>query len=263
MATMYSITDNRYDDGKVQTMDDIAATLEHSIANDETFASVYHAIRTDARGYEIVVELDRDDTQHYEVIAEEYKIQVTHLDAEEEDLHPLWCQYDGQLTTQPAFIEYDTTTPYDELSADYSREIGGGVPEDVYYGKRRRYSISPHLTLEEINKLLDEVAAVLEKDPDTDVERMCADRLTDSHGVMAVEDWMEGIDPCEEYGITVDSTDTDLETIGAAMIDYATGEGCTITGVSDYCENLRDELLALLYHRGVMAVEELRRSKEG
>ena len=246
MTTMYSITDNRYDDGKIQTMDDIAATLEHSIANDETFASVYHAIRTDDRGYEIVVELDRDDTQHYEVIAEEYKIQVTHLD--EDELHPLWCQYDGQLQTQPAFIEYDTTTPYDELSADYSREIGGGVPESVWNGKRRRYSISPHLTADEINTLLDEVAAVLEKDPDTDVERMCADRLTNSHGVMAVEDWMEGIDPCEEYGITVDSTDTDLETIAAAMIDYATGEGCTITGVSDYCENLRDEL---------------RRSKEG
>ena len=191
------------------------------------------------------------------------KIQVTHLD--EDELHPLWCQYDGQLTTQPAFIGVDTTTPYDDLplvsiiflpttsnkihglSADYSREIGGGVPESVWSGKRRRYSISPHLTADEINTLLDEVAAVLEKDPDAgdfggDVERMCADRLTESHGVMAVEDWMQGIDPCDEYGLTVDSTDDDLETIAAAMIDYATGEGCTITGVSDYCENLRDEL---------------------
>ena len=248
MATMYSITDNRYDDGKVQTMDDIAATLEHSIANDETFASVYHAIRTDARGYEIVVELDRDDTQHYEVIAEEYKIVVQHLDAEEEDLHPLWCQYDGQLQTQPAFIEYDTTTPYDELSADYSREIGGGVPESVWNGKRRRYSISPHLTLDEINTLLDEVAAVLEANSGKDVERMCADRLTESHGVMAVEDWMQGIDPCDEYGLTADSDDDDIETIAAAMVDYATGEGCTITGAVGFCEYLRDEL---------------RRSKEG
>lgn len=249
MTTMYSITDNRYDDGKVQTMDEIAATLEHSKANDETFASVYHAMRTDARGYEIVVELDRDDSQHYEVIAEEYKIQVTHLD--EDELHPLWVQYDGQLQTQPAFIEFNSIT--DELSAHYSGQIGGGVPESVWSGKRRRYSISPHLTADEINTLLDEVAAVLEKDPDAgdfggDVERMCADRLTESHGVMAVEDWMQGIDPCDEYGLTADSTDDDLETIGAAMIDYATGEGCTITGVSDYCENLRDEL---------------RRSKEG
>jgi len=197
------------------------------------------------------------------------KIQVTHLD--EDELHPLWCQYDGQLQTQPAFIEVDTTTPYDDLplvsiivlpttsnkiqglSADYSREIGGGVPESVWNGKRRRYSISPHLTLEEINKLLDEVAAVLEKDPDAgdfggDVERMCADRLTNSHGVLDVEDWMQGIDPCDEYGLTADSDDDELQAIAADMVDYATGEGCTITGVSDYCENLRDEL---------------RRSKEG
>ena len=177
------------------------------------------------------------------------KIQVTHLD--EDELHPLWCQYDGQLQTQPAFIEVDTTTP--ELSADYSGEIGGGVPESVWSGKRLRYSISPHLTADEINTLLDEVAAVLEKDPDAgdfggDVERMCADRLTESHGVMAVEDWMQGIDPCDEYGLTADSDDDDIETIAAAMVDYATGEGCTITGAIGFCEYLRDEL---------------RRSKEG
>ena len=192
------------------------------------------------------------------------KIQVTHLD--EDELHPLWCQYDGQLQTQPAYIEVDTTTPYDDLplvsiivlptasnkihgvSADYSREIGGGVPESVWSGKRLRYSISPHLTADEINTLLDEVAAVLEKDPDTDVERMCADRLTESHGVLDVEDWMQGIDPCDEYGLTADSDDDDIETIAAAMVDYATGEGCTITGAVGFCEYLRDEL---------------RRSKEG
>ena len=165
-------------------------------------------------------------------------VKITHL--ETDDLHPLWQQYDGQLNTQPAFIEHDTRDG--SLSADYSGEVGGGVPESVWNGKLRRYSISPHLTLDEINTLLDEVAAVLEKDPDADVERMCADRLTESHGVLGVEDWMQGIDPCEEYGITADSTDDDLVTIGAAMVDYATGEGCTITGVSDYCKHLRFEL---------------------
>ena len=96
-------------------------------------------------------------------------VKITHL--ETDDLHPLWQQYDGQLNTQPAYIELDTTTPYDELSADYSGEVGGGVPEDVFNGKRRRYSISPHLTMVEINALLDEVAAVLEENPDADVER--------------------------------------------------------------------------------------------
>ena len=53
-------------------------------------------------------------------------INVTHLDTNE--LHPLWRQYDGQLTTQPAFIEHDTRNG--SLIADYSGEVGGGVPED-------------------------------------------------------------------------------------------------------------------------------------
>ncbi len=181
-------------------------------------------------------------------------VKITHL--ETDDLHPLWQQYDGQLNTQPAFIEHDTRDG--SLSADYSGEVGGGVPMDVFEGKRQRYSISPHLTQDEINKLLDDVGFHLDvalKDAVyherwqrlrhgvcADVERMCADRLTESHGVLGVEDWMQGIDPCAEYDITADSTDDDLETIGAAMVDYATGEGCTITGVSDYCKHLRFEL---------------------
>ena len=144
------------------------------------------------------------------------------------------------MNTQPAYIEFNSIT--DELSADYSGEIGGGVPESVWNGKRRRYTISPHLTLDEINTLLDEVAAVLETDSGKDVEQMCALRLTESHGVLGVEDWMQGIDPCAEYDITADSTDEELVTIGAVMEDYATGEGCTITGVSDYCKHLRFEL---------------------
>ena len=41
-------------------------------------------------------------------------VKITHL--ETDDLHPLWQQYDGQLNTQPAFIEHDTRDG--SLSAD-------------------------------------------------------------------------------------------------------------------------------------------------
>ena len=240
MATLYKVVSDHYGDPETSTFEFLKSVLQMFKEEDRDLEGRYLEISADETQ---VIERDHNDESHREIVAEEYKIVVQHLDDEEEELHPLWVQYDGQLTTQPAYIEYNTIT--DELSAEYSDEIGGGVPEDVYYGKRRRYSISPHLTLDEINTLLDEVAAVLEKDPDADVERMCADRLTESHGVLGVEDWMQGIDPCAEYDITADSTDDDLETIGAAMVDYATGEGCTITGVSDYCEKLRDDLRSL------------------
>ena len=237
MATLYKVVSDHYGDPETSTFEFLKSVLQMFKEEDRDLEGRYLEISADETQ---IIERDHNDESHREIVAEEYKIVVQHLDDEEEGLHPLWVQYEGQLNTQPAYIEFNSIT--DELSADYSGEIGGGVPEDVYYGKRRRYSISPQLTLDEINTLLDEVAAVLETDSGKDVERMCALRLTESHGVQEVDEWMQGIDPCEEYGITADSTDTDLETIGAAMIDYATGEGCTITGVSDYCENLRDDL---------------------
>ena len=240
MATLYKVVSDHYGDPETSTFEFLKSVLEMFKEEDRDLEGRYLEISADETQ---VIERDHNDESHREIVAEEYKIVVQHLDDEEEGLHPLWVQYEGQLNTQPAYIEFNSIT--DELSADYSGEIGGGVPESVWNGKRRRYSISPHLTLDEINKLLDEVAAVLETDSGKDVEQMCADRLTESHGVLGVEDWMEGIDPCEEYGITVDSTDDDLKTIGVAMVDYATGEGCTITGVSDYCEKLRDDLRSL------------------
>ena len=239
MATLYKVVSDHYGDPETSTFEFLKSVLQ-MFKEDRDLEGRYLEISADETQ---VIERDHNDESHREIVAEEYKIVVQHLDDEEEGLHPLWVQYEGQLNTQPAYIEFNSIT--DELSADYSGEIGGGVPEDVYYGKRRRYSISPHLTLDEINTLLDEVAAVLETDSGKDVEQMCALRLTESHGVLGVEEWMEGIDPCEEYGITADSTDDDLVTIGAAMVDYATGEGCTITGVSDYCEKLRDDLRSL------------------
>ena len=238
MATLYKVVSDHYGDPETSTFEFLKSVLQMFKEEDRDLESRYLEISADETQ---IIERDHNDESHREIVAEEYKIEVAHL--ETDDLHPLWQQYDGQLTTQPAFIEFNSIT--DELSADYSGEIGGGVPEDVYYGWRRRYSISPHLTLDEINKLLDEVAAVLETDSGKDVEQMCALRLTESHGVQEVDEWMQGIDPCEEYGITADSTDEELVTIGAVMEDYATGEGCTITGVSDYCEKLRDDLRSL------------------
>ena len=114
---------------------------------------------------QIVVELD-GDAQHYEVIAEEYKIQVHHLDDDDNDgLHPCGFNNDGQLNTQPAYIELDTTTPMMRLPPITAARSAVWGRKTFWNGPKRRYSISPHLTMVEINALLDEVAAVLGRKP--------------------------------------------------------------------------------------------------
>ena len=235
---------------------------------------------------------------------------------ESAELHPLYRQFDGQNNTQPAFIEFDTRT--EELRADYSGEIGGGIPVDVYEGKIKRWKIDPQLTTDEINALLREVAGLLEenkpatwaeyrqgllceltqvksqfdahginlycspdnwgetyiltlnewekeipideknaektiwydwfKDEDTDqtdgfnaAENKCADRITESAGVLHMSDWMTGADITEEYNLSAYTTDEELKEIIKNIYDYAAGEA-TLTGVEEYVTQLRDEL---------------------
>ena len=235
---------------------------------------------------------------------------------ESAELHPLYRQFDGQNNTQPAFIEFDTRT--EELRADYSGEIGGGIPVDVYEGKIKRWKIDPQLTTDEINALLREVAGLLEedkpttwaeyrqgllgeltkiksqfdahginlycspdnwgetyiltlceweeeipideknakktiwydwfKDEDTDqtdgfnaAVNKCADRITESAGVLHVSDWMIGADITEEYNLSAYTTDEELKEIIKNIYDYAAGEA-TLTGVKEYVKQVRDEL---------------------
>ena len=57
---------------------------------------------------------------------------------------PLYCRYDGQLQTQPAFVELDTRSG--EYFFDYSSIVGNGVPEDVVNGVILRFNVNPCLS---------------------------------------------------------------------------------------------------------------------
>ena len=88
------------------------------------------------------------------------------------------------------------------------------------------------------------------KDEDTDqtdgfnaAENKCADRITESAGVLHLSDWMIGADITEEYNLSAYTTDKELKEIIKNIYDYAAGEA-TLTGVEDYAKQVRDELRA-------------------
>ena len=234
MAQEYKNVNENYGDPVACTYEELCDVLRMFQADDPTINGRHLVVAGDA-----VVELSHDDPLHREVIAKEYSIDVTPLETDE--LHPLWRQYDGQLTTQPAFIEFDSRD--NTLTADYCGEVGGGVPADVWHGIRWRLPISPQLTCSEINTLLADVAAALGQDCDkADVERLCAERLTTSNGVLPASDWFRDLDVPKKYLIDADTTDYELELAGLEMVDDAQYCDTTITGVSDYCEHLRDDV---------------------
>jgi hypothetical protein len=56
------------------------------------------------------------------------------------DLAPLYFRYKNQTNPQPAYV---TLLTNGKVMADYSGEIGNGIPMDVWLGRARRYPVSP------------------------------------------------------------------------------------------------------------------------
>jgi len=74
---------------------------------------------------------------------------------ESNDREPIHCHYANQIFAQPSFIELDLEREI--LRADYSGEIGNGVPSDVWNNTTIRWPITPHLSAGAINAVLDEI----------------------------------------------------------------------------------------------------------
>ena len=69
---------------------------------------------------------------------------------------PVFFQYQGQCAPQYAYLEFDPMTPATEeivLTADYSGEIGNGVPHDVWHNLILRIGIPSDVTLKALNAL--------------------------------------------------------------------------------------------------------------
>ena len=60
---------------------------------------------------------------------------------------PLYEVYPQQLQPQSAYLEFDPAADELALEADYSGEIGGGVPANVWDGLIQRFSVSPRVAM--------------------------------------------------------------------------------------------------------------------
>ena len=79
----------------------------------------------------------------------------------EEPRAPLYELYEGQHSAQPGVIEIDPENRWVDVFAD--PEIGNGVPEAVYYGRRLRVDCSAFVSAEGIRSWFDENRPLIER----------------------------------------------------------------------------------------------------
>ena len=75
-------------------------------------------------------------------------------------LAPLYAQYRGQINPQPAYIEFDPRDDGIVVTAEYSGEIGNGMPGAVWHGIIRRYTVPCFASREALEGLADDSEAV-------------------------------------------------------------------------------------------------------
>ena len=71
---------------------------------------------------------------------------------------PVYVRYPDQLGPQRAYVG---VTEHGTVYVDYSGEIGSGVPADVWHGRTRRYYITPIITIDGIERLLDQLEPLI------------------------------------------------------------------------------------------------------
>ena len=199
-------------------------------------------------------------------MADKTTVTIDHIDTD--TLHPLYAQYDGQVTAQPSYVELDLDSG--NLSADYSSAVGGGVPVRVWEGDVVRYDVDPHLTASEINDLLDEIAPIAQEwidarqgdgldkrepnglspreeidgDAGFKIQEICERRTTESGGVWDAGDWAISLTP-DDIGLRHDSTDADLDKIAETLRKEAVDDGpITLENVDEYLIDQREILRA-------------------
>ncbi|WBB94157.1 hypothetical protein [Verrucosispora sp. WMMC514] len=184
----------------------------------------------------------------------------------------LYCRYPGEYKTQPCHIQLDLENG--RLYCGYASAIGGAIPEHVYAGRTRTWSI-PALTADSANALMDKIAplaqqvldgSIIEWDGNNHVGSLnaaahaaadeietIADGWAEMDGSDIVDeidaaDWYaQGDDPADELGLTADTTDDQLDAIEQAAeadIISTADKTVVVAGLRAWLETRREELRA-------------------
>jgi hypothetical protein len=191
---------------------------------------------------------------------------IRNLDPEQ--IAPLYCQYGGQTTPQPAYLYIHL--PDRTVWADYASEIGYGMTTDVYHGHTLRYRLaSPYVSADAVNDLYDEIGPLASSladmyssrwdgnnhvggysDPQEaariseEIELLCAEcgsGSIDCDQVYDAEDWMEGGDPADD-GLTADMSDADVEALAKLITDTAAEDRIRVLDMYEYLIERRDAM---------------------
>lgn len=74
---------------------------------------------------------------------------------------PVYAQFGGQCMPQPAFLELDIRDG--SLTADYSGEVGNGVPGAVWHGRILRFKLMPETTADQIERIINDNVELFQK----------------------------------------------------------------------------------------------------
>lgn len=169
----------------------------------------------------------------------------------------------------PTYLEVDL--PGREVSVGY--QVGSGTPGRVWHGYTRRYDI-PLLTADAVNRLMEKIAPLAEQMCDDWSEEIGrggrAEAVLGADGRAAEDELVatlpgdEDVDPAdlvdvwdaaglfvgnetEEYGITAETSDEELEQIAIQMLDEvrsSSASGVVVApGLEEYLRDLRDEMV--------------------
>ncbi|MBT8453006.1 MAG: hypothetical protein KJO40_13640 [Deltaproteobacteria bacterium] len=183
--------------------------------------------------------------------------------------------YPGQIEPQPCYIELDCDDG--SLCADWDGEIGNATPVSVWHRRTLRFDI-PALKGHKANELLADIEPLAERvvagyesdwdgnnwvgtysddaeDAIGDIQSLIASYyLHDPDWALMVwdaGDYMDGVGDLEaqaaELGVTADSTDDQLATIGEKLQEEGriNGDADLISNTDEYLEELRDHLREL------------------
>lgn len=86
--------------------------------------------------------------------------QATIVFNKQDESAPLYAKYAGQINPQPAYVTLDLESGF--VDADYSGDVGNGMPESVWNNRTLRWSINTQLSGSQVQELLEDILPQLQ-----------------------------------------------------------------------------------------------------